>query len=93
MLFSLELSARMSSNTRNAPAKAAMVTPMVDHPGIALTAVPLRCPVSNTTMATPNPAPLEMPKMEGSAKGFLKRVCIKSPERDRPMPASKAVIA
>ena len=93
MLFSRELSARMSNSTRKAPAKAARVTPMVDHPGSVLTAMPLRCPVSSTTKATPRLAPLEIPKMDGSAKGLRNKVCISKPDTESPMPASKAVTA
>ena len=93
MLFNRELKARMRSKTRKAPAKAAIVTPTVDQPGMALTAIPLSFPVSSTTMATPRLAPLEIPKIDGSAKGFRKSVCISKPETERPIPANRAVMA
>lgn len=89
MLLSRELSERMSSKTRKAPMKAAMLMPIVDHqlkPTRAL-------PPSKTTKATPKLAPLLIPKMDGSAKGLRKSVCINKPETERPMPANKAVMA
>jgi hypothetical protein len=42
--------------------------------------------------ATPRPAPELIPKTEGPAIGFLKRVCIKSPTADKPAPVLMAVI-
>ena len=92
MLRSLELRARISNNTAKAPRKAAMVTPKVDHSDSVLTDRPVAVP-SKTTKATPRLAPLLMPSREGSARGLRKRVCIRRPDTDRPMPASSAVMA
>lgn len=46
-----------------------------------------------TKRATPNPAPALIPRIKGSASGFLKRVCICKPQIDRASPANSAVIA
>jgi len=46
-----------------------------------------------TKNATPSPAPELMPRMYGSAKGFLKRVCIWRPQMERATPAIIAVIS
>lgn len=44
-------------------------------------------------MATPKPAPELIPKMYGPAKGFLKSVCICSPQTERALPHKIAAIA
>jgi hypothetical protein len=36
--------------------------------------------------------PLLIPKMEGPASGFEKKVCMRSPETDKPAPAKRQVI-
>ena len=92
MLRSLELKARMSSNTAKAPTKAATVMPKVDHMDSVLTDSPVAVP-NKTTMATPRLEPLLIPNKEGSAKGLRNNVCIKRPDTESPMPANKAVMA
>ena len=49
-------------------------------------------PVSITT-ATPNAAPVSIPRIEGPAKGLLKVVCNNNPATARLQPANKAVMA
>jgi hypothetical protein len=43
--------------------------------------------------ATPRLAPEEIPKTNGPANGFLKSVCMRSPQIERPEPTKIAVIA
>lgn len=80
-------------NTKVAPTKAARLTPRLDHIPIVESAEPPQKPVNNIVMATPNPAPLLIPNIEGSARGFLNKVCIKSPATERAAPANIAVKA
>ena len=75
----------------NAPAIAAPATPKVWKNGW-LISTPINEPPI-TKMATPRPEAALTPKIYGSANGFLKRVCICKPHKDKPIPASKAVIA
>ena len=50
-------------------------------------------PSSSITSATPRPAPLLMPKMEGSARGLRKAVCSSSPLTASAAPLQRAVTA
>ena len=43
--------------------------------------------------ATPKLAPEEIPSTKGPANGFLKSVCMSSPQIERPEPTKIAVIA
>ena len=76
-----------------APKNAAMLTPMFDHNPKDESAFPPKMPVNKIVIATPNPAPLLIPSIEGSARGFLNNVCIKSPATDKAAPAKSAVTA
>ena len=49
---------------------------------------PKKLPLS-TTIATPSEAPLVIPRIDGPAKGFLKRVCIIHPLKARAIPPKK----
>ncbi len=44
-------------------------------------------------IATPKLAPEKIPKTKGPANGFLNKVCINKPQRDKPEPTKTAVIA
>lgn len=48
---------------------------------------------ANINIPTPKPAPLLTPKIEASAKGFLKRVCINKPHIETPAPINIAISA
>lgn len=50
-------------------------------------------PEPKITKATPRLAPELIPKTNGPANGFLKSVCISSPEIPKPDPTNIAVIA
>lgn len=80
-------------STKVAPANAATLTPMFDHNPIVDSALLPKMPVSRIVIATPSPAPLLIPNIEGSAKGFLNKVCISNPETDSAAPANNAVTA
>ena len=67
---------------RNAPAIAAGKMPN------EVRAIP-----ATPTRATPREAPELTPKTNGPAKGFLKTLCITSPETARPAPPNVAAIA
>ena len=82
---------KMIAITAIAPTKAAMIT--ATKP-LTLTAPTDMLPPSNSmTSATPRPAPLEIPKIEGSANGLRKAVCNISPLTARAPPHSVAVTA
>ena len=55
--------------------------------------MPPKTPDPKITKATPKLAPELMPKTKGPANGFLKRVCINSPEIPNPEPTKIAVKA
>lgn len=80
-------------STKVAPKKAATLTPILDHNPKEDNALPPKTPVNKIVIATPNPAPLLIPNIEGSARGFLNKVCIKSPATDKAAPAKSAVTA
>ena len=50
-------------------------------------------PINNMTKATPNPAPLLIPKMPGPAKGLRKAVCNNRPHTAKEAPDRSAVKA
>ena len=81
------------NNTKVAPMNAAMLTPKSDHNPNDERASPPNIPVNKIVKATPNPAPLLIPNIDGSARGFLNNVCIKSPDTDKAAPAKSDVIA
>lgn len=93
MFLTRLLKPNISIKTKVAPKKAAILTPMLDHNPKLDNALPPKMPVNKIVMATPNPAPLLIPSIEGSARGFLNNVCIKSPATDRAAPDKSAVIA
>ena len=93
MFLTRLLKPSISIKTNVAPTKAARVTPRLDHIPIVESAEPPKIPVSNMVIATPKPAPLLIPSIEGSASGFLNRVCIKRPEMESAAPANMAVTA
>lgn len=93
MFLTLLLKPSMSINTKVAPAKAAKLTPIFDHAPIVDRAEPPKMPVNNIVIATPKPAPLLIPNIDGSANGLRKSVCIKRPDTDNAAPANNAVIA
>ena len=93
IFFTLLLNPSISIKTNVAPAKAARLTPRLDHVPIVESADPPKMPVSNIVIATPNPAPLLIPSIEGSASGFLNKVCIKRPAVESAAPANIAVTA
>ncbi len=55
--------------------------------------IPPKIPEPNMTKATPRLAPELIPNTKGPARGFLKRVCINSPEIPKPDPTKIAVKA
>ena len=85
------LNPSISIKTNVAPKNAAMLTPIFDHNPKDDSAFPPKMPVNKIVIATPNPAPLLIPNIEGSARGFLNNVCIKSPATDKAAPAKRAV--
>lgn len=87
------LNVRISVKTKLAPKNAARLTPMFVQSPNDDNAFPPKIPVNKIVMATPKPAPLLMPNMEGSARGFLNKVCIRSPATDKAAPAKSAVTA
>ena len=93
IFFTLLLKPSTIVNTKVAPIKAAKLTPKFDHKPNEDNALPPKIPVNKTVIATPSPAPLLIPNIEGSARGFLNNVCIKSPDTDKAAPAKSDVIA
>ncbi len=93
MFLILLLNASIIINTKVAPANAARLMPKFDHNPNDDSASPPKMPVNKIVTATPNPAPLLIPNMEGSARGFRNKVCIKSPATDKAAPAKSAVTA
>lgn len=91
MFFILELNANMTKRTKTAPMNAAKLTPIVDHQPNDDTAVPDIAPVKSITIPTPKLAPLLMPSIDGSARGFLNKVCINRPATANAAPANNAV--
>src|SRR6476646_566167 len=70
-----------------APTRSASPASPVEAPKTAATLMP----DPSTTIATPRPAPDEIPRANGSARGFRKSVCICSPAMPRAAPARSAV--
>lgn len=93
MFLTRLLKPSISIKTNVAPKNAAMLTPIFDHNPKVESALPPKMPVNKIVIATPNPAPLLIPSIEGSASGFLNNVCIKSPATDKAAPARSAVTA
>ena len=93
MFLTRLLKPNISINTKVAPKKAATLTPTLDQNPNDERALPPKIPVNKIVIATPRPAPLLIPNIEGSARGFLNKVCIKSPATDKAAPAKSAVIA
>ena len=79
---------RMTANTMIAPANAPII--VAKKPDRALPAS--MEPPANITTATPNAAPVSMPRMDGPANGLLNVVCNSNPATARLLPASRAVI-
>lgn len=88
LLLNFRENATIINNTAKAPIKAA--TTIMLFPKNVPDSI---LPNINVVSPTPNDAPELMPKMEGSAKGFLKNVCMSSPEIERAMPEIMAVSA
>ena len=82
---------KMTVVTAMAPTKAAMMT--ATKPVSCSEPSESEPPRSSMTSATPTPAPLEMPKMEGSASGLRKAVCSSRPLAASEAPQSRAVMA
>lgn len=93
MFFIRLLNPNISVKTEKAPMKAAMLTPMLDNNPMDDKALLPKTPDKSITTATPKVEPLLIPNIEGSAKGFLNSVCIRSPETDSAAPAKSAVTA
>ena len=91
MFFMRLLKPNIIINTNVAPMNAARLTPMLDQSPNEDNAFSPKIPVNNIVTATPRLEPLLTPSIEGSARGFLKRVCIRSPATERAAPANKAV--
>ena len=87
------LNPKINISTNVAPKNAAKLTPILDHNPNDERASPPKKPVNNIVTATPKPAPLLIPNIEGSARGFLNNVCINNPETDKAAPAKSAVTA
>ena len=82
---------RISRVTPKAPIQAAVTTPIFASNELVIETPKAEKPITKT--ATPSPAPELIPRIKGSANGFLKRVCICKPHTDRAAPANIAVIA
>lgn len=67
-----------------APAKTLIYVPVV---------VLIEPPSANMTIATPRLEPVEIPNIDGPARGLLNVVCNSRPATERPAPASIAVQA
>jgi len=80
-----------ASKTIAAPKLDAIARPQLEKDTIVNT--PPKIPAPKIKIATPRLAPEEIPKTNGPANGFLKRVCINKPAIDKPEPTSMAVIA
>ena len=70
---------KIINDIQNAPAAAEM-----------LSAMPVPA-VQSVAMATPVPAPALIPRMCGSARGFMNTACMTDPDMASPMPARIAV--
>lgn len=78
-------------STKKLPKLAAITTL---HFEVSKTAkAPPKSPEPKITKATPKLAPELIPSTNGPAKGFLNKVCIKSPETPNPEPTKMAVMA
>lgn len=78
-------------------AKIKMISPKINPPKSALDIIPrsvckMLIPVNNE-MATKRLDPVLIPKILGSARVFLKIVCINKPANDNPAPAMMAIIS
>ena len=84
---------RIRKSTSPAPSVDAIMTSQL--PSMPNCCMPKRVvadPAANITAATPRLAPAVIPKTEGPARGFLKRVCIWRPPTERAAPAKTAVM-
>lgn len=91
LLLTMEENRKIIPVTTIAPIKAARkmaINPVAENDNVLT-----EPPKSNMTNATPNPAPPEMPKMEGPANGFLNAVCNINPLADKAPPQKNAVMA
>ncbi len=73
------------------PNQAAIITSQFPNQEKSIKAKNVDAP--NITIATPKLAPELIPRIYGPASGFLKIVCICTPEIDKPAPTKIAVIA
>ena len=53
----------------------------------------ISCHLSTMELAPPNAAAAEMPRVNGSASGLLRMVCISAPAKDKAIPISTAITA
>ena len=81
-------SARSRKVTAMAPMKAAAADSR--NPPMAMPSPAALPPISNMATATPSAAPVPMPRMEGSARGLEKTVCMSSPAVASDAPARMA---
>lgn len=58
---------------------------ILSEPNVDARLNPKKLPLK-TTIATPNDAPLVIPRIDGPASGFLKRVCINHPLNAKAIP-------
>lgn len=88
--FNLEETNKIRSVTANAPSQAATTTPISEKREAESCNPKAEKPIIKK--ATPKPAPELSPKIKGSARGFLKRVCICNPQIESATPDKMAVI-
>ena len=91
LLLTIDENKKIIPVTIMAPVKAARK--MAIKPVIVKDNVLTEPPKSNMTNATPNPAPPDIPKIDGPANGFLKAVCNIKPLADKAPPHKMAVNA
>lgn len=89
-LFTKEDSEMSIASTAKAPAKAPARVPIYPETTESK-AIPNAPPPSSITIATPKLAPVETPRIDGSASGLLNTVCSRSPQTANAAPANMAV--
>ena len=89
--LTFRVTASTASNTKKLPS--ALAITRLQGPSKRVPKIPEITPAPKINIATPKLAPLLRPRTKGPASGFLKSVCINSPEIAKPPPAIIAVIA
>ena len=89
--FTFKVTPSTASNTKKLPS--ALAITRLQGLSKKVLIIPEITPAPKISMATPKLAPLLIPRTKGPASGFLKSVCISSPEIAKPPPAIIAVIA